>query len=137
MQEQNENKKRPKWLTANREFYPHLKPIRDELKNETTEAEKLLWEQLRNKKLGVKFRRQHVVDCYIPDFVALSINLIIEVDGKIHLARKKEDAERTQKLELLGYKVIRFTNEEVETRMEWVLKGIKKAIEECKNTDLS
>lgn len=63
-----------------------------------TPAELILWEYLRNKKLGVKFRRQHIVDCYIPDFVSLQIKLIIEVDGKIHMKRWKEDLERTRKL---------------------------------------
>lgn len=50
-----------------------------------TNAENILWQCLQNKKLGVEFRRQLIIACYIPDFVALSIKLIVEVDGKIHL----------------------------------------------------
>lgn len=125
-----ENKtKNPKWLTANNQFYARYKNKRAELKNDMTEAELKLWEHLRNKKLGVKFRRQHVIDFYIPDFVALSIKLIVEVDGKIHLKQKKEDSERTKRLEVLGYKIIRFTNDEIENDILKVLNKIKMNIE--------
>ena len=121
--------KRPRWLTANKEFYKRFKYDRERLKNNMTSAEIVLWEYLRNKKLGVKFRRQHIIDFYIPDFVALSIKLIIEVDGKIHLSKKKEDAKRTRLLGIMGYKVIRFTNEEVENNIDMVLSKIKMEIE--------
>ena len=98
-----------------------------------TPAEVKLWQYLRNKKMGVKFRRQHIIEFYIPDFVALSIKLIIEIDGKIHLKQKKEDAERTRRLELIGYRVLRFTNEEVEKNINGVLGVIKKNIEDLKD----
>jgi len=127
------NSSKPGWNTANKQFYPYLKSDRDRLKLEMTQAEKILWEELRNKKLGVKFRRQHIIDCYIPDFASLSIKLIIEVDGKIHLKRRKEDKERTGRLEMLGYKVIRFRNEEVENDLEKVLTEISLNIEKLKN----
>lgn len=123
------NAKNPKWLTANNRFYARYKNKREELKNNMTEAELKLWEHLRNKKLGVKFRRQHVIDFYIPDFVALSIKLIVEVDGKIHLKQKKEDSERAKRLEILGYKIIRFTNDEIENDITKVLNKIKMNIE--------
>lgn len=93
-----------------------------------TEAEKILWGRLKGKQLGVKFRRQHVIESFIPDFVALSIKLIIEVDGKIHLKKKEEDKERTNYLEMSGYTVIRFTNEEVKNYIDWVLAEIKNKI---------
>ena len=120
---------KPGWLTANKDFYPNIKSIRDDLKKEMTKAERILWENLRSKKLGVKFRRQHIVDCYIPDFVSLSIKLIIEVDGKIHLKLKNRDIERTRHLERLGYVIIRFTNEEIEGDLDKVLRIIKMNIE--------
>jgi very-short-patch-repair endonuclease len=123
------NAKNPKWLTANNQFYARYKNKRAELKNNMTEAELKLWDHLKNKKLGVKFRRQHVIDFYIPDFVALSIKLIVEVDGKIHLKQKKEDSERTKRLEILGYKIIRFTNDEIENDITKVLNKIKMNIE--------
>lgn len=128
------NHTKPHWNTADGNFYPHVKAIRDDLKKEMTNAEKILWQQIRNNKLGVKFRRQHIIDCYIPDFVSLSIKLIIEVDGKIHLKRKQEDLERTKILENHGYTLIRFWNEEIENDIEEVIKEITKSIEEllCK-----
>ena len=94
-----------------------------------TPAEKLLWERLKAKKLGVKFRRQHIIETFIPDFVALSIKLIVEVDGEIHLKKKLADQERTEILEMSGYKVIRFTNEDVENDIEGVVQKIKNEIE--------
>ncbi|HCE58773.1 MAG TPA: hypothetical protein DER09_13340 [Prolixibacteraceae bacterium] len=121
---ENETKK-PGWNTAQKEFYRNYKFIRQNLKENMTPAEQFLWDELKNKKLGVKFRRQHIIDNYIPDFVALSIKLVIEVDGKIHLIRKDEDTSRTFWLNSIGYKVIRFKNEEVINNIAEVLEKIK------------
>jgi len=123
--DKNDNKKRPGWHTANSDFYRHYSNARRDLLVSLTPAEKLLWKQLRGKKLGVKFRRQHVIETFIPDFVALSIKLIVEVDGKIHLKQTVSDRERSQLLEMMGYKVIRFTNEEVENEIDKVIRIIK------------
>jgi very-short-patch-repair endonuclease len=136
MDENNGNTK-PRWLTANKDFYRKFKHDRNNLKSNMTNAELVLWGYLRNNKQGVKFRRQHIIDFYIPDFVALSIKLIIEVDGKIHLRKRKEDAERTKRLAVIGYKVIRFENEEVENEVEKVLSRIRKEIKELTSTKLS
>ncbi len=94
-----------------------------------TPAEQRLWERLKGKQLGVKFRRQHVVESFIPDFVALAIKLIVEVDGKIHLKQKCKDAERTKILEMNGYKIIRFTNEEVENNINEVFHRVKNMVD--------
>lgn len=83
---------------------------------------------LRNKNLGVKFRRQHIIDVYIVDFVCLSKKLVIEVDGSIHHKKKEYDFIRTQKLNLKGYQVIRFENEEVLNYPETVIEKINKAL---------
>jgi len=125
----NNNSSKPGWNTANRQFYPFVKSDRDRLKQEMTSAEKIFWEQLKSKKLGVKFRRQHIIDCFIPDFVSLSIKLIIEVDGKIHLKKWREDEERTKRLKMLGYKIIRFKNDEVENKLGEVINEIRANIE--------
>lgn len=127
MEDDSSNKK-PRWLTANKQFYRKFKKQRDKLIENLTPAEAILWEYLKSKKLGVKFRKQHIIDFYIPDFVALSIKLIIEVDGKIHLKQKKEDDERTRRLESIGYTIIRFTNEEVENNIDNIVERIKKEI---------
>jgi very-short-patch-repair endonuclease len=120
--------KKPKWQTADKNFYSTYKDERNRLKKEMTPAEAELWKHLKGKKLGIKFRRQHIIACYIPDFVALSIRLIIEIDGKIHLKHKKKDGERTRRLDSLGFKVIRFKNEEVENDLEKILGIIKNTV---------
>lgn len=95
-----------------------------------TEAERLLWHYLKEKKIGYKFRRQHIVGEYITDFINLKHKLIIETDGKYHQEAEQviKDAQRTQYLEQKGYTVIRFTNEEVFNHMEDVIKKIKETI---------
>ena len=95
-----------------------------------TEAERLLWHYLKEKKIGYKFRRQHIVGEYITDFINLKHKLIIEVDGKYHqeVEQVKKDAQRTQYLEQKGYTVIRFANEEIFNHMEDVIKKIKETI---------
>jgi len=127
MGEDNNNKK-PRWITANKDFYRNYKYERERLKENMTSAETKLWEHLKNRKLGVKFRRQHIIENYIPDFVALTIKLIVEVDGGIHLKHREEDAIRTKWLNFIGYSVIRFKNEEVENNIQEVLASIKKEI---------
>ncbi|HWB64683.1 MAG TPA: DUF559 domain-containing protein, partial [Chitinophagales bacterium] len=90
-----------------------------------TKAESVLWEAIRTKKLGLKFRRQHLIDKYIVDFVCLQKGLVVEVDGEIHELTKDEDALRTQVLSERGFKVIRFKNEEVLSGLDKVLFSIK------------
>lgn len=105
--------KKPGYNTANPNTYKYIKEIRTELKNKPTPAEMIMWEHLRNKKTGHKIRRQHVIHNFIPDFVCLRKRTVIEIDGKIHLQQKEYDDFRTGILNILGYDVIRFTNEEV------------------------
>lgn len=93
-----------------------------------TKAEKIIWDLLRAKQTDYKFRRQHLIDKYIVDFVCLEKKLIVEIDGKYHEQIKEQDDLRTGVLESLGYKVIRFTNEEVISQPESVIKKIK---DEC------
>ena len=126
--DKNSDYKKPRWLTANKDFYRNYKYERERLKENMTDAEIKLWDHLKNKKLGVKFRRQHIIDFYIPDFVALSIKLIIEIDGGIHKKQIIKDKERTRRLGILGFKVIRLTNDEVENDIEKVVKRIKGVI---------
>lgn len=101
-----------------------------EMRENPTPAEAALWESLKSKNLGDKFRRQHPVDEFIPDFVCLSKKLIIEVDGDIHDSQLEEDQARTDVLEKLGYKVLRFRNEEVLGDLESVLDTIKKELDQ-------
>ncbi len=100
-----------------------------EMRKNPTKAEALLWELLRKKDFVYKFRRQHPIYEYIVDFVCLEKNLIIEVDGKIHEHQLNEDAERQLVLEeKKGFKVIRFSNEEVLNDIQAVKAKIRKEL---------
>lgn len=101
-------------------------------RNRPTEAECLLWEYLRNDSLGVKFKRQHIIGEYIVDFVCITQKLVIELDGEYHQLpeQKVSDAERTKWLEVKGYHVVRFTNEELFGNINKVLETIKEKLYE-------
>jgi len=120
---------KPGYITANPKNYLLIKEIRDGLKNNPTEAEKLLWLYLKNKKTGYKIRRQHIIDDFIVDFVCLNKKVVIEVDGKIHLNQKEYDELRTARLNELEFKVIRFENEEVFLNPEKVANQLKLILE--------
>ena len=96
--------------------YGLLKDFVDEHRSNPTEAEKVLWDIVKGRKMaGFKFRRQHIISTYITDFVCLSEKLVIEVDGLYHQLpeNKISDEERTKELNRLGFEVLRFTNEQV------------------------
>ena len=83
------------------------------MRHEPTQTEWLLWQALRRKQLGVRFRRQVVLQGYIADFYAALVRLIIEVDGAYHAQRSRSDARRDRRLGSVGYHVLRVTSEEV------------------------
>jgi leucyl-tRNA synthetase/very-short-patch-repair endonuclease len=114
--------------TANKKNYNILKGYGRRLKDEMTDAEKLLWEHLRHNKQGCHFRRQHIVGNFIADFLCLKERLIIEVDGPVHDYQKEEDKGREEELKNLGFKIIRFSNEEVIDNTEAVLQKIREEI---------
>ena len=100
-----------------------------EMRKNPTEAEKKLWQKLRGDKNNFHFRQQHIINNFIVDFVCLSKKLIIEVDGDIHDLQKEKDFERTGILETLGFKVIRFRNEEVLNDLDKVIRKINETLE--------
>jgi len=116
---------RPGYATADPKLWETLKINSRENRQNQTEAEELLWQNLRNSQTGYKIRRQHAIDGYIADFVCLQKGLVIEVDGGYHLETQEQDEIRTQVLNELGFEVIRFTNEEVVTNVNKVVKTIK------------
>ena len=111
---------------ANADWYGLLKEYAKRMRKNPTEAENVLWGQLRNKSLGVKFQRQCVILDFIADFYAPELCLIIEVDGGYHNRPEQMflDAERTQRLEAKGYNILRFTNEAVLFDTEKVVQQI-------------
>ena len=113
--------------TARKSSYHLINQLKQERIKNPTEAEKALWESLKTKQLdGYKFIREHIIDEYIVDFVCLAKNLVIEVDGGYHNHPEIQEADtfRTENLENLGFRVIRFTNEEVMGNIDSVLEKI-------------
>ncbi|GIJ93706.1 hypothetical protein CAPN001_13990 [Capnocytophaga stomatis] len=126
-----EANKSPKqgYMTGGNNAYLLAEKAKD-LRNNMTQAETILWEQLNAKKLDAKFRRQHVIGDYIVDFVCLAKRLIIEVDGGYHNTENQQilDKERTKILNELGFEVIRFSNEEVISDIDNVLQKIQEKL---------
>lgn len=117
------------YLTGNSKIIGTLLSRAKEMRKNPTKAESLLWNELRTKKVGHKFRQQHPIDNYIVDFVCLSKRLIIEVDGEIHQYQLEKDGERELLLkEKKGFRILRFTNDEVINNRETVLSKIKETL---------
>jgi very-short-patch-repair endonuclease len=105
-----------------------MKNTRKYLRKNLTEAELVLWEILKNKKLcGLKFRRQYSIGHYIVDFYCPSERLIIELDGQHHFTPEgiAQDQERDNHLKMMNHTVLRFENEDVLNNLTQVLKEIK------------
>ena len=102
------------------------------MRAEPTHAEHMLWQELRATKLGVRFDRQKVIGPYIVDFLASAILLVVEVDGGVHdlPERIAYDAQRTSDLTLIGYRVLRFRNEEVYEDADAVAAAIREVVVE-------
>jgi very-short-patch-repair endonuclease len=104
---------------------PQVKSLRD---NETV-AEKRLWQQLRKKRIdNRRFRRQYRLGRYIVDFVCLSARLVVEVDGPSHEFTVREDEVRTRWLVSQGFRVTRFSNEDVLFDFDSVVRTIEAEI---------
>ncbi len=114
---------------AKSRIFTHAKALR----NSMTEAENVLWNQLRNSRLnGYKFRRQHPIKRFIADFYCHEAKLVIEIDGEIHHEprNKEHDDGRTYELQESDIRVIRFTNQEILNSMSMVLNNIHIAIQQ-------
>ncbi|MCC7190838.1 MAG: endonuclease domain-containing protein [Anaerolineales bacterium] len=109
---------------------PKTMNLAGKLRKNPTPAERKLWAHIRDDQLGVNFRRQHAVGNYIPDFVCIQKKLILELDGSQHLEQKDYDDERTKYFETLGYRVVRFWNNEVMDNINGVILAIIHAMED-------
>jgi leucyl-tRNA synthetase len=101
------------------------------MRREPTPAEAVLWERIRNRRIGnARFRRQHTVEGFIVDFVCLESSLVIEVDGDIHDQpdQKAYDHERQLFLEARGFRVLRFSNADVTHALDAVADVIGEAL---------
>ncbi|MGZ8518282.1 MAG: endonuclease domain-containing protein, partial [Chitinophagaceae bacterium] len=104
----------------------------EELRNNPTETEDLLWNYLKAGQLGVKFRRQHPASNYVLDFYAHSIKLAVEIDGSIHSLEevKKNDTTRQKNLEENGVFFLRFTDRQVKKELDKVISVISVKVRE-------
>ena len=124
----------PMYYNANENILDKAKELRDT----ETRAEKLLWDQLRAKKLsGFKFRRQHAIERFIADFYCHKAKLVIEVDGGIHNKPEVEerDKNRTAEIDKYDINIIRFTNQEIFNSMDKVIEKIKSELEKNRNEE--
>ena len=97
-----------------------------ELRNNGTDAERLLWHHLRNSQLeGVKFRRQQPIEAYIVDFVSFDKRIVIELDGGQHAENTEHDQQRDVCLQRNGFVVLRFWNNELFENIDGVLEVIR------------
>lgn len=123
----------PGYITNTTDQWRFLSEFATANRKNSTEAEAALWQELRNRKIdNCKFRRQHPVAGYIPDFVCLEKKLVVEVDGEYHNAeeQKKFDAYRRQWLDEHGYTMLRFTNVEVLTNISSVIESIQQTLKQ-------
>jgi very-short-patch-repair endonuclease len=103
------------------------------LRKNSTDAERILWSELRDHRLnGAGFRRQVPIKNYIADFICHAAKLVIELDGGQHFSDQAEraDAARSTVIEAQGFKVLRFSNHDVMTNRVGVLETISTAIAE-------
>ncbi len=114
------------WNTANPLYYDLLKRYAYKNRYNQTEAEQNLWYHLSGNHLGLHFRRQHIIGCYIADFICVKRNLIIEIDGGYHSQeeQKIKDYLRTEDLEKMGFEIMRFSNDEIFRNLPEVLDKI-------------
>lgn len=107
--------------------HKYLEARRKELRKNLTSSEATLWKSLQRKQLhGRKFRRQHSIKNFIVDFYCASEQLIIELDGAVHLdfAQQNYDAGRTEIIEKLGFNILRFENKLIFENLPYVLEEI-------------
>ena len=99
------------------------------LRQKQTDAEQMLWRHLRARRLqGWKFRRQHQLGSYIVDFVCTDAWLIVELDGGQHADQLIYDERRALELQAMGYRVLRFWNNDVLASLESVLEVLLEAL---------
>ncbi len=121
--------------TASPDRYLLLKGLAEKNRQYPTDAEKVLWKRISKRSLGHKFNRQHIIGDYIVDFVCLERHLIIEVDGEYHHTEEqmRDDEERTEALERMGFEVVRFENIDVLRDTDKIIEKIKSLLNDNKN----
>ena len=100
------------------------------LRKKMTKTEKLFWERVRKKQLGQLFRRQHPMGIYIVDFYCHQSKLIIEIDGDYHnrSSQIEQDYWRDETLKNSGFKILRFTDQEVLMNLDQLIEIVKNSM---------
>ncbi|OFX35720.1 MAG: leucine--tRNA ligase [Bacteroidetes bacterium GWA2_32_17] len=119
------NNSTPSYVTTDSKNWNSLIEFAKENRKNPTEAEELLWQELRNNNIGFKIRRQHPVGEFIPDFICISKKTIIEIDGGIHKTQIEYDKQRANILEENGFSILIFNNEEVISNPKNIANKIK------------
>ena len=123
-------------FVRNHNILPYTKEAREyafQLRKEMTPSEKIFWSATKKSKLGVVMRRQMPILDYVVDFYIKEIGLAIEIDGNIHDNNILEDGLRQARIEKLGVKIVRFTNQQISCELPTVLDELKKLINEMKD----
>ena len=122
-----------KFMTASPDIYTILRDNAKHNRRNMTLAESVLWDSLRSKFPHCHFRRQHAIGDYIVDFVCLSHQLIVEVDGEYHNTAEQRnlDQQRTDFLTDKGFRVVRFTNQQVLNQINDVIAEIARFFDDC------
>lgn len=112
--------------------------IAERLRRDMTVTEKMIWQRVSNKQLGVRIRRQHPIWKFIADFYCHEVKLVIEIDGAIHslFENKEYDISRDIILKEFQIEILRFTSDEVINETNLVIERIKSTIEKLKQKGL-
>lgn len=123
--------------SSNPILYDILKQNARRMRNNPTLAEFIAWNLLHDKKIGFKFRRQHIIGDCIVDFINLETGLIIEIDGGYHACENQINVDeiRTDFLKKLGYTLLRFKNEEVICNPDYFIDNILKTLKSIKTDE--
>ncbi|NLO07083.1 MAG: endonuclease domain-containing protein [candidate division WS1 bacterium] len=99
-----------------------------EQRREATRSEERLWQELRGKRLGVRFRRQHPIGKFVIDFFCNERRLAVEIDGPVHEKQQGYDRYRDEWLAEQGIRVLRIPDEDVTENISGVLDRIREAL---------
>jgi very-short-patch-repair endonuclease len=116
-----------RWMTADPMEYELLKANARSNRKNMTEAESVFWSLVKSSSLGQRCLRQHIIGDYIVDFLFRKSKVVVEIDGGYHFTeeQQKDDEIRTDWLESQGYKVVRFTNEQVLCDTDSIINELK------------
>jgi very-short-patch-repair endonuclease len=109
---------------------PELEAVARAMRASMTSSERTLWANLKSRRLGgARFRAQHALGPIVLDFVCCRARLVVEVDGPYHEAQAQKDRERDEHLASVGYRVLRFSNNDVDNDITRVLATITSALQ--------